>query len=53
MKSVYNFIIERRFTVLAVFALLIYSNRQEFKSPTNKHSFTVNGYTPTRWIIKY
>lgn len=35
------------------FAILIYSNRQEFKSPTNKHSFTVNGYTPTRWIIKY
>jgi hypothetical protein len=35
------------------FAILIYSNRQEFKSPTNKHSFTVNGYTPAQWIIKY
>lgn len=35
------------------FAILIYSNRQEFKSPTNKHSFTVNGYTPARWIIKH
>lgn len=35
------------------FAILIYSNRQEFKSPSNKHSFTVNGYTPAQWIIKY
>ncbi|MDP3394433.1 hypothetical protein [Sediminibacterium sp.] len=34
------------------FAILIYSNRQEFKNPTNKHSFTINGYTPARWIIK-
>jgi len=34
------------------FAILIYSNRQEFKSPSNKHSFTVKGYTPARWIIK-
>lgn len=35
------------------FAILIYSNRREFKSPSNKHSFTVNGYTPAQWIIKY
>jgi hypothetical protein len=34
------------------FAILIYSNRQEFKSPSNKHSFTVKGYTPAHWIIK-
>lgn len=35
------------------FAILIYSNRKEFKNPITKDSFTVNGYTPARWIIKY
>jgi hypothetical protein len=34
------------------FAILIYSNRKEFKSPINKDGFTVKGYTPARWIIK-
>lgn len=35
------------------FAILIYSNRKEFKSPSNNTGFTVKGYTPARWIIKY
>jgi hypothetical protein len=35
------------------FAILIYSNRKEFKNISNNNSFTVKGYTPARWIIKY
>lgn len=34
------------------FAILIYSNRKEFKKPSNNTGFTVKGYTPARWIIK-
>ncbi|MFY8025926.1 MAG: hypothetical protein ACOVNO_11275 [Sediminibacterium sp.] len=34
------------------FAILIYSNRKEFKNASNNQSFSVKGYTPARWILK-